>query len=85
MKICTTPGEVNHEHIRKEIPSPSTKRFKALLNGDRIAGDEVVLIRQCASELLEKVKGPSETSTGAPAKIRRTARRLRQVKGLGTE
>ncbi|HEY7532334.1 MAG TPA: hypothetical protein VH681_06060 [Nitrospiraceae bacterium] len=52
--------------VRKEVRDLITINEKiqsALLNGDRITDDEAVLIRQCASELLEKIPVPSKTWT----------------------
>jgi len=34
-----------------------------MLNGDCLTEDETALIRQCASELLEKIPAPSKTWT----------------------
>ena len=48
-------------NVRKEIRDLITINEKiqsALLNGDRITDDEATLIRQCASELLEKIAAP---------------------------
>jgi hypothetical protein len=59
-------GEVTMNTVRKEIRDLITINEKiqsALVNGDRITDDEVVLIRQCASELLEKVGAASKTWT----------------------
>jgi hypothetical protein len=45
-------------NIRKEIRDLITINEKiqsAVLNGDHITDDELTLIRQCASELLEKI------------------------------
>lgn len=45
-------------NIRKEIRDLITLNEKiqsALLHGDRLTDDEAMLIRQCASELLEKI------------------------------
>jgi hypothetical protein len=53
-------------NVRKEIRdliSINEKIQSALLHGDRITDDEAVLIRQCASELLEKIPAPSKTWT----------------------
>jgi hypothetical protein len=44
--------------VRKEIRDLITINEKiqsALIHGDRLTDDEVTLIRQCASELLEKI------------------------------
>ena len=49
-------------NIRKEIRDLITVNEKiqsALLNGDRLSEDEVILTRQCATELLENVPAPS--------------------------
>ena len=51
-------------NVRKEIRdliSINEKIQSALLHGDHITDDEAVLIRQCASELLEKIPAPSKT------------------------
>ena len=48
--------------LRKEVRdliSINENIQSALLHGDRITDDEAVLIRQCASELLEKIPAPS--------------------------
>ena len=53
-------------NVRKEIRdliSINEKIQSALLHGDHITDDEAVLIRQCASELLEKIPAPSKTWT----------------------
>jgi hypothetical protein len=45
-------------NIRKEIRDLITINEKiqsALMHGDRLTDDEATLIRQCASELLEKI------------------------------
>lgn len=68
MEICTTLGEVNMNNLRKEVReliSINEKIQSALLHGDRMTDDEVTLIRQCASELLEKIPPPSRTWTRA--------------------
>jgi hypothetical protein len=55
-------GEVNMNNLRKEVRdliSLNEKIQSALLHGDRITDDEAVLIRQCASELLENIPAPS--------------------------
>jgi hypothetical protein len=55
-------GEVNMSTLRKEVRdliSINEKIQSALLHGDRITDDEAVLIRQCASELLENIPAPS--------------------------
>lgn len=49
-------------NLRKEVRdliSLNEKIQSALLHGDRITDDEAVLIRQCASELLENIPAPS--------------------------
>lgn len=49
-------------NVRKETRDLITINEKiqsALLNGGRITDDEAALIRQCASELLEKVPAPA--------------------------
>jgi len=49
-------------NVREEIRdliSISEKIHSAVLHGDRITDDEAVLIRQCASELLENIPAPS--------------------------
>jgi hypothetical protein len=54
--------------VRKEIRELITINEKiqsALLNGDRISDDEATLIRQCASELLEKIPAPSHVTIEA--------------------
>lgn len=64
MEICTTLGEVNMKNLRKEVReliSINEKIQSALLHGDRMTDDEATLIRQCASELLEKIPPPSRT------------------------
>lgn len=51
-------------NVRKEVReliSLNEKIQSALLHGDRITEDEAILIRQCASELLEKLPAPSRT------------------------
>ncbi len=61
-------GEVNMNNVRKEVReliSLNEKIQSALLHGDQITDDEAILIRQCASELLEKVPAPSRTWAGA--------------------
>ena len=45
----------------RDLISINPKIQSALLHGDRITDDEVVLIRQCASELLEKIPAPFTT------------------------
>jgi len=68
MKICTTLGEVNMNNLRKEVReliSINERIQSALLHGDHITDDEATLIRQCASELLEKIPPPSQTWTRA--------------------
>lgn len=53
--------------VRREIRdliSINEKIQSALLSGDRITEDEVILIRQCANELLEKVPARKQTTTG---------------------
>jgi hypothetical protein len=61
--------EVNMNNVRQEIRDLITLNEKiqsALLHGDRLTDDEVTLIRQCASELLEKIpEPPSRISTRA--------------------
>ena len=50
-------------NVRKEIRDLITINEKiqsALLRGDGITVDEATLIRQCASELLEKIPAPKE-------------------------
>ena len=62
MEICTTLGEVNMNDLRKEVRELITINEKiqsALLQGDRMTDDEATLIRQCATELLEKIPPPS--------------------------
>jgi len=63
-------------NVRKEIRdliSINEKIQSALLHGDRITDDEAVLIRQCASELLEKIPAPSQTwARVAPRSVRTT-------------
>ena len=62
MEICTTLGEVNMKNLRKEVReliSINEKIQSALLHGDRMTDDEATLIRQCASELLEKIPSQS--------------------------
>jgi hypothetical protein len=64
MRICTTPGEVTMNRVRREIRDLITINEKiqsAVMNGDRLTEDETMLIRQCASELLEKIPVPSKT------------------------
>lgn len=49
-------------NLRKEVRdliSINEKIQSALLHGDRLTDDEAVLIRQCASELLENIPAPS--------------------------
>jgi len=68
MEICTTLGEVNMNNLRKEVReliSINERIQSALLHGDHITDDEATLIRQCASELLEKIPPPSHTWTRA--------------------
>ena len=53
-------------NVRKEIRDLITINEKiqsAVLHGDRITDDEAALIRQCASELLEKIQPPPMRST----------------------
>jgi len=54
--------------VRREIRdliSINDEIQSALLSADRITEDEVILIRQCANELLEKVPAPKQrTKTG---------------------
>ena len=57
--------------VRKEIRDLITINENiqsALLHGDYITDDEATLIRQCASELLEKIPAPSRpyTKVGGP-------------------
>jgi hypothetical protein len=50
-------------NVRKEIRDLITINEKiqsALLSGDRITDDEALLIRQCASELLQKIAAPQQ-------------------------
>ena len=64
MEICTTLGEVNMNDLRKEVRELITINEKiqsALLQGDRMTDDEATVIRQCATELLEKIPPPSRT------------------------
>ena len=64
LEICTTLGDVIMNNVRKEVRDLITINEKiqsALLHGDRITDDEAMLIRQCASELLEKIPAPSTT------------------------
>ena len=64
MEIRTTLGSVIMNSVRKEVRDLITineKLQSALLRGDRITDDEAILIRQCASELLEKIPAPSRT------------------------
>ena len=52
--------------VRKEIRDLTFHQRKiqsALLNDDCLTEDETALIRQCASELLEKIPAPSKTWT----------------------
>ena len=52
--------------VRKEVRDLITINEKiqsALLHGDPISDDEATLIRQCASELLEKIPPRSRTWT----------------------
>jgi hypothetical protein len=58
MEICTALREVIMNNVRKEVRDLITINEKiqsALMFGDHISHDEAMLIRQCASELLEKV------------------------------
>ena len=51
-------------NVRKEVRDLITineKLQSALLHGDCITDDEAMLIRQCASELLENIPPPSRT------------------------
>ena len=53
-------------NVRKEIRDLITINEKiqsTLLHGDQLTNDEAALIRQCASELLEKVPAPAHTLT----------------------
>ena len=53
-------------NVRKEIRDLITINEKiqsALLHGDQLTNDEAALIRQCASELLDKVPAPTHTVT----------------------
>ena len=64
MTICTTLGEVNMNNVRKEIReliSINEKIQSALVHGDHISNDEAMLIRQCATELLEKIPAPASS------------------------
>lgn len=68
MEICTTLWEVNMNDLRKEVReliSINEKIQSAMLHGDRISDDEATLIRQCASELLEKIPPPPQSWTRA--------------------
>jgi hypothetical protein len=50
-------------NVRKEIReliSINEKIQSALVHGDHISNDEALLIRQCATELLEKIPVPSK-------------------------
>ncbi len=49
----------------RELISINEKIQSAVLHGDRITDDEATLIRQCASELLEKIPPPSQAWTRA--------------------
>jgi hypothetical protein len=54
--------------VRKEVRDLITINEKiqsALVHGDRVTDDEATLIRQCASELLEKIPAPSNMWTKA--------------------
>ena len=53
-------------NVRKEIRDLITINEKiqsTLLHGDQLTNDEAALIRQCASELFEKVPAPAHTVT----------------------
>jgi hypothetical protein len=53
--------------VRKEIRDLITINEKiqsALMHGDRLTDDEVTLIRQCASELLEKIPSRALEKSG---------------------
>ena len=66
MEIGTTIGEVYMSNVRKEVRDLITINEQiqsALLLGDHITDDEATLIRQCASELMEKVPPPSRRWT----------------------
>ena len=65
MRIGTTPGSVNMNRYERKPGSHYHQRKiqSALLNGNCLTEDEIALIRQCASELLEKIPAPSKTWT----------------------
>ncbi len=64
MRIGTTPGSVNMNMVRKPGSHYHQRKIQsALLNGNCLTEDEIALIRQCASELLEKIPAPSKTWT----------------------
>lgn len=68
MEMCTTLGEGIMNNLRKEVReliSINEKIQSAMLHGDRISDDEATLIRQCASELLEKIPPPPQSWTRA--------------------
>lgn len=51
-------------NVRREVSdliSINERIQSALLDGDHITDDEATLIRQCASELLEKIPPPSKS------------------------
>lgn len=55
-------------NVRREVRdliSLNERIQSALLDGDHITDDEATLIRQCASELLEKIPPPSKSWTMA--------------------
>ena len=52
-------------NVRKEIReliSINEKIQGALVHGDHLSNDEALLIRQCASELLEKIPPPAPSN-----------------------
>ena len=70
MTICTVLGEVNMNNVRKEIReliSINEKIQSALVHGDHMSNDEALLIRQCATELLEKIPAPAPSNRYGPA------------------
>lgn len=58
-------------NVRKEIReliSINEKIQSALVHGDHISNDEAMLIRQCATELLEKIPAPAPSKGQSPVR-----------------
>ena len=65
----------------RELISLNERIQSALVHGDHITDDEATLIRQCASELLEKVPPPTSTWTTVTGTVDEHNRRGQQGHG----